>query len=361
MPDLLFSPAERRGIIVFLALSVLLYLSVDAYLSHLQSRNKLSEQERQAFIALINEHEQKEENTDLTQHYGGSIDPNQASQAELVASGLKKNIAERLLNFRGKGAYFKNRSDLAKVYGMDEKWLYSEQMEFTFPSSNSFDSKEKFAADQLKALQLSAFDPNLISEEDLLAMHLPASAIKGLISFREKYRPFQKPTDIYDVYTIDSALAESIIPFVEIKNVDREITSADTLLGPISINQADTNLLKSVKGIGSYLAKSIVDYRTRLGGYYSVEQLQDLFAVDSSRFANIKNQFYCDTSFQKLNINRAEEETLYNHPYISYKLARNIVEFRERMRLFEKEAELMNIELVDGVLFSKLAPYLEIK
>lgn len=55
------------------------------------------------------------------------------------------------------------------------------------------------------------------------------------------------------------------------------------------------------------------------------------------------------------------EEALYEHPYISYKLARNIVDFRERMRLFKKEDELMNIELVDAVLFSKLVPYLEIR
>lgn len=361
MPDLLFSPAERRGIIVFLALSVLLYLSVDAYLSHLQSNNKLSAEERQAFITLIKEHEQKAAGFDQTQHYGGSLNPNEANQKQLISSGLKKEIAERLINFREKGAYFKNRSDLAKVYGMDKAWLYSKKMHFKFPSQNEFDGEKESPADQLTALELSHFDPNVSSEAELLAMHLPASAVKGIISFREKYRPFRHSTDMFEVYTIDSALAKAVIPFVEIENGAREMASVDTVSGPISINQADTNLLKTVKGIGSYLAKSIVDYRARLGGFYSVEQLQDLFAVDSSRFENIRARFYCDTSFQKININNAAEETLYEHPYISYKLARNIVEFRERMRLFKKPEELMNIELVDGVLFSKLAPYLEIK
>jgi len=361
MPDLLFSPAERRGIIVFLALSVLLYLSVDAYLSHLQSTNKLSEKDKQAFMALINDHQQNKVEAYKARNYGGSLDPNRANQSQFINSGLKKEIAERLVNFREKGAYFNDRSDLTKVYGMDEDWLYSKQMDFQFPSQNAIDQKEGSGIDQLKDLQLFNFDPNVSSEENLLAMHLPASAVKGIISFREKYRPFQKPRDIYAVYTIDSVLAEAIMPFVEIENSAQESNLEDTVRGAISINQADTNLLKTVKGIGSYLAKSIVDYRDRLGGYYSVEQLQDLFAVDSSRFENIKNQLYCDTSFQKLNINRAKEETLYNHPYISYKLARNIVEFRERMRLFKKPDELMNIELVDGVLFSKLAPYLEIK
>lgn len=361
MTNILFSPAERRGIIVFLIICMLLYLSVDAYLSHLQLKNKPSNEQIEAFRALVLEHKVRDSlHATARNNFKGLLDPNEVGQEQLLQSGLRKDIAERLIRFREKGAYYNSRSDLEKVYGMDTSWLNRKDLNFVFhPRKGEFDDSYEVRNQNL-SLKLTPFDPNTISKGALLGMHLPGSAIQGILSFREKFRPFEKATDLYAVYNIDSSLAEQIIPFLKIKEL-AELNSLDSLIVSVSINQADTNLLKGIKGIGSYLAKSIVEYRQKLGGYYSVEQLRDLFVVDSSRYQTISKHLYCDDDFRKLDINKASEEELYNHPYISYKLARNIVEFRERMRLFEKVEELANIELVDGVLFSKLAPYLEIK
>ena len=44
----------------------------------------------------------------------------------------------------------------------------------------------------------------------------------------------------------------------------------------IDLNQADTASLKRIPGIGSGLARMIVAYRNRLGGFYSVSQLQEI-------------------------------------------------------------------------------------
>ena len=361
MANILFSPAERRGIIVFLIICMLLYLSVDAYLSHLQFKNKPSREQREAFMALVLEHELKDSlYAEARNNFKGLLDPNKVGQEQLLQSGLRKDIAERLIRFREKGAYYNSRSDLELVYGMDSSWLNRKDLNFVFhPRKGEVDDSYE-VREQKRSLNLTPFDPNIISKEALLDMHLPGSAIQGILSFREKFRPFEKATDLYSVYNIDSSLAEQIIPFLKIKEL-ADLDSMNSLIVSVSINQADTNLLKEVNGIGSYLAKSIIEYRQKLGGYYSLEQLRDLFVVDSSRYQSISKYLYCDDDFRKLNLNKASEEELYNHPYISYKLARNIVEFRERMRLFEKVEELANIELVDGVLFSKLAPYLEIK
>jgi len=359
MADLMFSPAERRGIIVFLIICLLLFLSVDGYLSHLQSTRKLDTADREAFITLIKKQEDHDSRS-LSKIYGGSINPNQASKAQLLQSGLGEEIAERLIRFREKGAFYNEPADLEKVYGMDSNWLRAPALKLEFNSRPNYENEKRKWADENRILKMEIFDPNTITKQDLERMHLPGSAVKGVISFREKFRAFQKPRDLYKVYNIDSSLARQIIPFVEIANT-LEAVVLDALVGPVSINQADTSLLKQLKGVGPYLAKSIVEYRRKLGGFYSLVQLHDLFVIDSNRYANISPQLYCDSSIKKLNINEASELELYTHPYISYKLARNIVEFRERMRLFKKTEELMNIELVDGVLFSKLAPYLDLE
>jgi DNA uptake protein ComE-like DNA-binding protein len=361
MDRILFSPAERRGIMVFLLLIFLVHLSVDAYLSHLQAERGPSEKERNAFIAIIKEHQSQDSLFAIPRDYNGTINPNSASEEKLVASGLSQKITSRLLNFREKGVKFYGKQDLHRVYGMDTSWLNAPGITFQYARRLKTENDRDNNSWKQGDLRLSIFDPNTVSEETLLEMHLPKGAARGILSFRDRYREFERNDDIYAVYSIDSALANQIRPFLNIKMKDIIKSSLDTINWPINVNVADTNQLKQVKGIGSYLAKSIVDYRESLGGFYSLNQLLDLYSVDSSRLEKFVNHLYCDSLYAKLNINKTSEEELYGHPYVSYKLARNIVEFRERMRLFENAEELMNIELVDGVLFSKLVPYLEVR
>ena len=41
----------------------------------------------------------------------------------------------------------------------------------------------------------------------------------------------------------------------------------------VSLNTADTTALKRIPGIGSYYASRIADYRKKLGGFASAEQI----------------------------------------------------------------------------------------
>ena len=44
----------------------------------------------------------------------------------------------------------------------------------------------------------------------------------------------------------------------------------------LDLNRADTAELKKIPGIGSGIARLIVNYRQRLGGFYQIEQLQEI-------------------------------------------------------------------------------------
>ena len=54
----------------------------------------------------------------------------------------------------------------------------------------------------------------------------------------------------------------------------------------IVLNTADTTALKTIPGIGSYFARKIVEYGERLGGYVSVDQLDEIedFPLDAKRY-----------------------------------------------------------------------------
>ena len=93
----------------------------------------------------------------------------------------------------------------------------------------------------------------------------------------------------------------------------------------IILNTADTTQLKTVPGIGPYFARKMVEYGERLGGYVSVDQLDEIenFPLEAKRYLVIDNP-----SPRKLNINRLSLNELKRHPYINFYMARTITDYR---------------------------------
>ena len=58
--------------------------------------------------------------------------------------------------------------------------------------------------------------------------------------------------------------------------------------GPVSLNSATVDQLDALPGIGPVLAQHIVDYRTRQGGFSSVEQLREVNGIGERRFAELQ-------------------------------------------------------------------------
>ena len=80
-----------------------------------------------------------------------------------------------------------------------------------------------------------------------------------------------------------------------------------------------------VPGIGSVFAKRIIKYRDLLGGFYSVEQLGEVYGIDEDRYEAMKSWFSVDPSvISHLFVNQLSAKKLASHPYVSYKQARII-------------------------------------
>ncbi|WP_368323117.1 ComEA family DNA-binding protein, partial [Parabacteroides distasonis] len=93
----------------------------------------------------------------------------------------------------------------------------------------------------------------------------------------------------------------------------------------VELNSADTTALKMVPGIGSVFAKRIIKYRDLLGGFYSVEQLGEVYGIDEERYEAMKSWFSVDPSvISHLFVNQLSAKELASHPYVSYKQARII-------------------------------------
>ena len=84
----------------------------------------------------------------------------------------------------------------------------------------------------------------------------------------------------------------------------------------IDLNTADTTLLKRVPDIGSSFARRIVKYRDLLGGYYVVEQLQEVYGMDRERYDAIYPYFTVGTAVRPLTLTI---DSISYHPYLSWR------------------------------------------
>lgn len=74
----------------------------------------------------------------------------------------------------------------------------------------------------------------------------------------------------------------------------------------------------------------------------------------------VKSQTYIDTSdIVKININSSDASVLWNHPYINYKQANAIVNYRAQHGDFYRIQDIQKIVLIDSQLFRKIATYLK--
>lgn len=216
------------------------------------------------------------------------------------------------------------------------------------------DGKESARSDNATARSASAadeavisphpFDPNIADSAELRQLGLSAWIARNVVKYRNSGGRFRQPEDMMRIYGMDSVLYGRIESYIRISEEDKR-TARDTasLLLPreprrqsytsdkftrdtlIEINAADTTLLKRIPGIGSVIARMITDYRNRLGGYYSVQQLKDI-NIDADR---LLTWLYADsTRITKIPVGSTVSRLL-RHPYINFSQARVIKEYRD--------------------------------
>ncbi|SEV98688.1 ComEA family DNA-binding protein [Chitinophaga arvensicola] len=130
----------------------------------------------------------------------------------------------------------------------------------------------------------------------------------------------------------------------------------------IDINAADSAGWQSLPGIGPGFARRIMAFRDRLGGFYAVEQVAECYGLPDSVFQKIQPFLQIgNSSLKKLDLNSSDEKSLADHPYIRYKLARLIVQYRSSHAGFKAVQDLRQLPLVDEIIYRKIEHYIEIK
>ncbi len=226
-------------------------------------------------------------------------------------------------------------------------------------------------------LQLSPFDPNTATAQQLLALGLQPWQVKNILKYRAKGGIYRQPSDFAKVYGLTRKHYLMIEPYIRISDdyrpaaelfaevKEERTTRRDTLLQPFKIsegqqvmlNTADTTQLKKVPGIGSYFARQIVRYRERLGGFVDVNQLKEIddFPTDALRFFALSPTDA--SSIQPLNLNQLTLNQLKRHPYIGFYRAKAIVDYRRLHGDLRSLADLKLIPEITDEWIARIQPY----
>ncbi|MBX2946957.1 MAG: helix-hairpin-helix domain-containing protein [Cyclobacteriaceae bacterium] len=225
--------------------------------------------------------------------------------------------------------------------------------------------------EELAPVTLYLFDPNLTTAEELLALGFSAGLTKRLLNYRKAGGKFKIKSDLLKLYGMDSSFYKAIRPFVLLPEAHRKNDGSSVATErPIikqaeikfDINRADTVLLKSINGIGSKLAKRIVIFRESLGGFIYLNQLYEVYGLDSTTVQRLQQASFVQPDFypRMLNINEATEAQLGTHPYISKRMAKAIVTYRFQHGRYHSIDDLRKIVNVDDAMLLKLKPYITV-
>ncbi len=221
------------------------------------------------------------------------------------------------------------------------------------------------------------FDPNSATPDQWKRLGLSEKTIGTIQNYLSKGGLFRKPEDIRKIYGMNPKHSDRLLPYVKIakrhnkddkgeyrsdqqKNIRKhEERKFENSL--VDINDADTSEFIRLPGIGNKLATRIINFRERLGGFYSVDQVGETYGLSDSTFRYIRSRLRLGKQdLRKINLNTADAAILKNHPYISWNLANAIVQFRNQHGNFESIDGLLRIALVDENLLRKLSPYFSI-
>lgn len=214
------------------------------------------------------------------------------------------------------------------------------------------------------------FDPNKATMQELRDQGIPTHISARIIKYREKGGVFYQPADLYKIYGIDSLLVEELLDWMVIETISNRSNTypAQKESAPylqqnekLEINTADSSLLCNLQGIGPVLSRRIIRYRNLLGGYYTIEQLNEVYGISDSLLTTLYDQLTVDTSILRtLAINTATFNELKLHPYLSAYEAKAILSYRRLIGQFTTCDELVKYYILSDNTYRKVRSYLSL-
>ncbi|MCF0195921.1 MAG: helix-hairpin-helix domain-containing protein [Bacteroidaceae bacterium] len=249
-------------------------------------------------------------------------------------------------------------------------------------------------------IETFSFDPNTADSTTLLRLGLAPWQVRAVYRYRAKHGRYNSPEDFQQLPGMTGELWERLSPCIRIAEKYRllevkprttslrvvrdeapvfpaaeptatvvpsasaALVERDTVLRPIKfapgtlvdLNTADTTTLKKIPKIASHRASKIVEYRRKLGGFLRTEQVMEACELPDE----VLEWFTVNPQpVRKVKVNEWSVEVMMNHPYITFYMARDMVEWRKKHGAIPDSSVLLTLPHFTKEKVEQVLPYIE--
>lgn len=197
------------------------------------------------------------------------FNPNTIRVKEMRKLGFSENLSTRIANYRQKGGQFRTKADLLKIYGLDSAFYFQIYPYIRLPETHEEARADTGNQEDQPHKSDTVFDLNKADTAQFKTVYGIGSVLAArIVRYRERLGGFINTEQLYEVYGLDSAVADRL----------RKVSYIDNRFKPhqININTADEKELSNHPYIRKSVAKSIVSYRYQHGPF---NDIKDLYAL----------------------------------------------------------------------------------
>ena len=300
------------------------------------------------------------------------FDPNTVDYHTLLRLGFKRNEALGIIKYRTRGKRFEIKEDLASCYTVSEEMyrrlepyiVIGEEFALKpferrnypahpYDTTRRHQRTKRDARPKRDTLALTPFRLDTASVSYLSKIGFSVRQAEVVVKYRDMRGGLRSIDELAECYVVGDEMIERLRPFL-IFEID-EPTASEL----IELNRADSATLVKVRGIGAKTAGAIVAYRTRLGGFYRVEQLSEVRGVTEQNYERIVQQIWCDScEIQKISVIFAPAEVLAEHPYLPPQTLRKLLKQRQLKGGWTTIGEMIEQKIFTADEAARIAPYL---
>ena len=206
-----------------------------------------------------------------------------------------------------------------------------------------------------------SFNPNNLTTAQWKQLGLSEYQANVIKHYEAKGGTFHNKEDVKKMYSITPEDYKRLEPYINISEI--EFTTKKAKPGVIiELNSADSAKLTEIRGVGPGFETRIIRYRKQLGGFINKEQLKEIYGIDSSKYAEIKDGVSVNpTHLTKININTISFDQLRLFPYLAYKQVNAIIQYRTQHGNYNSIADMKNVATLDDGILRKIEPYIVFK
>ncbi len=204
------------------------------------------------------------------------------------------------------------------------------------------------------------------SAEELRAIGLSSKVVYNIQKYLQAGGSIRDETGLSKIFGMDSVQLHTALPYIifppsENRNYadpdrpDRRFrTDARARL---DLNLATAAELQTLNGIGPVLAGRIIKFRESLGGFHTLDQLQECYGLPPETLSAIAPRLTLAHPPDRIPIKDIQTDSL-RHPYLTPKMARILKAYKKQHGDIRTLSELRQIFPPDTAWCERLLPYL---